>query len=175
MSRHIAYARLIIKGRAGYELRPSQSNPKVKRWQKAEQAGRASVSYDEIEDNWLDKNSWDNPLLDRLSKTAGEKAISRLLKAAHKGAFGGKFEDDYIEWGYGERCPQEDLTTHPPLTRLCPPAVDVGESMYPRDESAGDYSSPTPPLFSNGFLPYASNLPSKQAHNLYHLGWFGLF
>ena len=54
---------------------------------------------------------------------------------------------------HGERCPQEDFTTHPPPTMLCPPPADVGESMYPRRRAVarrepGDYSSPTPPLFS---------------------------
>jgi len=58
---------------------------------------------------------------------------------------------------HGERCPQKDFTTHPLLTMLCPPPADVGESMYPRRlavarREPGDYSSPTPPLFSNQLL-----------------------
>jgi len=39
------------------------------------------------------------------------------------------------------------ILAHLPLTMLCPPGADVGESMYPIPEGDGFYSSPTPPRF----------------------------
>lgn len=53
------------------------------------------------------------------------------------------------------------MIAHPPPTRLCPPPryaakpaspADVGSPCIPRTESPGDYSSPTPPLFSKAKL-----------------------
>jgi hypothetical protein len=41
------------------------------------------------------------------------------------------------------------ILAHLPLTMLCPPGADVGESMYPIPEGDGFYSSPTPPRFYN--------------------------
>ena len=39
------------------------------------------------------------------------------------------------------------VLAHLPLTMLCPPGADVGESMYPTPEGDGFYSSPTPLAF----------------------------
>ncbi len=63
---------------------------------------------------------------------------------------------------HGERCPQGEFTTYPPLTMLCAPSEHVGESMYPRSEEAGDYSSPTPPLFSKPRGSFAIRGSNKQ-------------
>lgn len=54
-SKVVAYARILIKGKEGYILKPSKANPGVKRWQKEAKSsgttrGKASVSPSKLEE-----------------------------------------------------------------------------------------------------------------------------